>query len=480
MLADPQFWQESIADRQSQLAAHVPNTGSWDMITVNETGPHKGRYLFTVFETSQPGVQRHDLVTGETETLWHAPATGLGYRSFDATFWTPWGTLITAEENWTTAAAGSNSPYGRLFELKNPVDAPGITGPLTASSNEGADFVHQNIIPRVSHEGIQFDKARNMYFIDELDGGNIYKYTSAASFGDLMSGKQDYFAAGQTFVLRVGNGNVANATGSFSWIPITDKAGRAWPGALTITDLNGVRSVDGRNTTNLAAFKGTDYMRPEDMQMQTISGADYLYFTTTTTHEIYRVDLRGSTISVFADRNTIDLVTGLPVGNGLTNPDNLAIDHDGNIYIIEDRNGGVDDDIWFAKDLNKDGDLTDEGEGLALGQQRHARIRVHRHVFRSHQQAPGLGEHPAPNQRQRSDHPDHNSLEGVTESVTRMSQDNPSAPAGATVERRTGDQVAGAMLGGLVDDVRFSIELQFTYILLLLAVGSGWGSGCHT
>ena len=48
----------------------------------------------------------------------------------------------------------------------------------------------------------------------------------------------------------------------------------------------------------------------------------------------------------------------------MASPDNLAIDHDGNIYIVEDRNGGVDDDIWFAKDLNHDGDLTDAGEGI--------------------------------------------------------------------------------------------------------------------
>ena len=46
-------------------------------------------------------------------------------------------------------------------------------------------------------------------------------------------------------------------------------------------------------------------------------------------------------------------------------PDNLAIDHEGNVYIVEDRNGGVDDDIWFARDSNNDGDLSDEGEGLA-------------------------------------------------------------------------------------------------------------------
>lgn len=30
-----------------------------------------------------------------------------------------------------------------------------------------------------------------------------------------------------------------------------------------------------------------------------------------------------------------------------------------------DRNGGVNDDIWFAKDINHDGDLLDAGEGVA-------------------------------------------------------------------------------------------------------------------
>jgi secreted PhoX family phosphatase len=361
---NPLFQQQSIAERTTQLAGNRPNSGSWDMNTVNETGPHKGRFVFTVFETGQSGVQRHDLLSGQTDTIWQSPAPS-AHVSFDPSYWTPWGTFITAEESWCTAAAGcTTNRYGRLFELKNPLDASGISNPVSAASNINADFVHQNVIPRTSQEGIQFDKVRNMYFIDELDGGNIYKYTSAASFGDVMSGKAEYFAAGQTFVLRVGDGNTPNATGAFTWVPITDADGAALPGALTITDPNGVTSVDGRNTTNLPAFKGTDYMRPEDMQIQTVKNVDYLYVTTTSTHQIYRLDLENNTISVFADRNTIDLATGLPVGTALANPDNLAIDHDGNIYIIEDRNGGSDDDIWFAKDLNNDGDLNDPGEGI--------------------------------------------------------------------------------------------------------------------
>ena len=52
-------------DRKTQLAAGEPNSGVWDMITVNETGPHKGSFLFTLFETDQSGIQRTDLATGE-------------------------------------------------------------------------------------------------------------------------------------------------------------------------------------------------------------------------------------------------------------------------------------------------------------------------------------------------------------------------------------------------------------------------------
>jgi secreted PhoX family phosphatase len=179
-----------------------------------------------------------------------------------------------------------------------------------------------------------------------------------------LSGKADYFAAGQTFVLRVGNGNAANATGPYVWVPITDTNGVALPGALTITDPKGVTSVDARNTTNLTAFKGTDYQRPEDMQIQTVKGREYLYVTTTTTNQIYRLDLQNNIISVFADQLTINLATSVAVGSALANVDNLSIDGDGNIYIIEDFDGGNGDDIWMAKDLNGDGDLADPGEGL--------------------------------------------------------------------------------------------------------------------
>jgi uncharacterized protein len=203
-----------------------------------------------------------------------------------------------------------------------------------------------------------------MYFIDELNGGAIYKYTSAASLAHVKAGIDDYFAAGTTYVLRVGDGNTPNATGAYEWVAITYENGNSLPGAVVITE-NGVTSVDARATANENDFKGTDYQRPEDLQIQTVNGREYLYVATTTTHEVYRLDLQNQTISVFADRNSKDLATLKAVGTVFENPDNLAIDHDGNIYIVEDQPGGVRDDIWFARDLNKDGDLNDKGEGLA-------------------------------------------------------------------------------------------------------------------
>jgi hypothetical protein len=230
---NPDLRQESIADRTAQRAGLVPNSGSWDMNTLNETGWRKRRYLFTVFETGQSGVQRHDLSTGRTETIWQSPVAG-GHVAFDASFWTPRGTFITAEESWCDGPTGcTSSAYGRLFEFKNPTRAPGIFDPVTATSNDGADFAHANVIPRTSHEGIQ-------------------------------------------------------------------------SGALTITDPRGVRSVDARNTTNLPAFKGTDYQRPEDAQVQVVDGRESLYFATTTTNEVYRMDLTNNRISVFVNRATID------------------------------------------------------------------------------------------------------------------------------------------------------------------------------
>lgn len=332
------FSQKPLANRLNQLSLGQSNSGAWDMITANETGPDAGRYLFIPFETGTGGVQRVDLwnpdYNSRTVTIVNSGRSNA--VALDASYWTPWGSYLTAEESW-----GTNSDKGRIFE---------ITNPLTAGK-DGGTFVQRNIVPRVSHEGIQWDRNKNMYFIDELNGGSIYRYTPLNQ--SFTSGDQ-YFDKGKTQVLRVGDGNTDNAIGAYSWVDLTTAAGVPLPGAV-MTVAQGSIQLDGRATTDLAAFKGTNYQRPEDLQMKTLAnGTELLFFAATTTDNVYTIDLTNQTVKVFADRNTINAATGLPVGTAFNNTDNLAIDAKGNIYIIEDDGGG-NANIWFAKDANNDG-----------------------------------------------------------------------------------------------------------------------------
>ncbi len=335
LLANSAWTQRSVADRATQLAAGQFNSGSWDMIDSNRSGPDAGRYLFMGFETAQAGIQRYDRLTGTTVTLWSAPAAGAAV-AFDAGRWTPFGTYLTAEESW----GAQPQRYGRMFELMNPVSA----------GAGGGQLVHANGVARVAHEGLAFDRNNNLYYIDELNGGSIYRYSSATPLNGAT-----YFNGGTNAVLRVGDGNTTDATGNFSWVPFTNASGAGLASAVTITDPNGVTSVDGRATTQLAAYKGTGYQRPEDLEIQTKANGDQvLYVTATSSHQVFSINLASNRVQTFVSRATIDAATGLPVGLALTNPDNLAIDADGNIYIVEDQPAGQ-ADIWLAKDADGDG-----------------------------------------------------------------------------------------------------------------------------
>lgn len=325
------FSQIRIADRASQLNLGEPNSGGWDMITANETGVDAGRYLFIPFETSEAGVQRIDLKTGLVKTLVR-PGTQ-GFTKGDASRWTPWGSYLTAEESWEKGSA-----KGRLFELINPT---------TAAGSDDSRFVHRSIVPRVAHEGLAFDKENNLYFVDEFNGGSIYKYVSASPAATTGN---EYFSNGRTFVLQINGGDNADTAGSFIWIPITDATGGPIDG---ISVMNADGTIDGRETAKVV--KGTGYQRPEDIEIKTLANGDEMLFVATTaTHEVYSINLASNEAKLFVNRSTLDKSTGAPVGTSLANPDNLAIDAVGNIYIVEDQPAGM-ADIWFARDANNDG-----------------------------------------------------------------------------------------------------------------------------
>jgi secreted PhoX family phosphatase len=326
-LSNAKWSQRTLADRRTQNNRVInSNSGSFDMITSNATGPDAGRYLFMPFETGTAGVQRIDTQDPhyDTRTITIVQPGTQGFVSGDASRWTPWGGYLTAEESW-----GTGSVKGRLFEVTNPITA----------GQYGGHFVWRSILPRVAHEGLAFDEHNTLYFIDELNGGSIYKYVSAnpdATTGD------EFFAAGQSFVLRVGAGgqnentNGPAITGAATWVAITNATGGSIPGVSTVLPDG---TIDGRVTADNAAVKATGYNRPEDIEIQTLAdGTQLLYFNTTDsdinttgsdgTSRTYNLNLSTTVVQLFAAPQTRDLATGAAAGGAFRNADNLAIDHE--------------------------------------------------------------------------------------------------------------------------------------------------------
>ncbi len=93
-------------------------------------------------------------------------------------------------------------------------------------------------------------------------------------------------------------------------------------------------------------------------------------------HErIDAINLTDQTVGICADRNSIRSGDRPAGGVRPGEPENLAIDHDGHIYIIEDRNGGWTTTL-VRPTIIRDGDLTAPARALGAGRQWHHRIGV--------------------------------------------------------------------------------------------------------
>src|SRR5262249_6742820 len=116
-----------------------------DMNTVNETGSNPGRFLYRTHEIApNAGVSVTDLETGETRIV----AQRADWERFDGLVWTPWGTLLAAEE---INPGPTNVP--------DP-DFPNATAGLLYEIDPLSGAAHARPAVGVkSHEGARFDKA---------------------------------------------------------------------------------------------------------------------------------------------------------------------------------------------------------------------------------------------------------------------------------------------------------------------------------
>jgi len=368
------FEQHLVVNRVTLNALGLPATFStWDMIALDPTS----RFIFVPCEAGEgAGVFRYDTLTGRQVPMLVGNATGVrtadpkdfdpkddDFSRFDPATYTPWDTVLVGEE--TTG--------GRLFEIATVAKFPLGLSPQIETLLPGPTFhvTWKTSIPAVAHEGLRFDSEGTLYFIDEDNSGSFYKFVPV---------KTGSLAKGQTFVLKVSSftGNPAEnwnsatnittvRSGPAVWVPITDAQGNA----LTVANPFAYGNTTGGRTA-ADEVGGTPFGRPEDMDFHTLAnGNDVFYCTVTSEQLVVAVELVSGTSAIVHDfvRNSVTLneSTGLVVGGGsagFTSPDNIAMGHDGTVYIIEDNNPG---DIWRATDSNDDGVAESVGRWASLG-----------------------------------------------------------------------------------------------------------------
>ncbi|MBQ0720575.1 MAG: DUF839 domain-containing protein [Gammaproteobacteria bacterium] len=328
----PEGFSQSIVSDESDLNIYGGGHDDWhDMNTVNETGRMAGRYLYRTHEVrNHPeggAVSVVDLKTGESSIL----TQDLSYNALDGIRWTPWGTLLFAEET-----AG-----GRLFEIV--LDKKDLT--------QGSVY-DRPAVGRLAHEGIAVDAEGAVYMVDEwrglssgcsIDGetvkpcgGGIYKFVPEVA-GDLSSGS--LYVLG-VFDTPEGEYN----TGQGEWLGPVDP--------LTARESG-------------TAAGGASYQRPEDLEV--IDGTLYVAVTEGPRNDegdeyfegrVLAINLNSLQVSNFIKPGiNAPIEMGKPGDDGfqtgMDSVDNLGTTPDGKLMIVEDNKPS---DIWIAdKDHNGDG-----------------------------------------------------------------------------------------------------------------------------
>jgi uncharacterized protein len=306
---------------------------NFDMNTLNETGRQAGRFLYRTHETLENGaVSVTNLRTGLTRVL----AQRADWNRLDGIVWTPWHTLLIGEEMRPE----------RQPSLPDPTVPQALAGLVYEVDPRTGASVARPALGAKAHEGIRFDRRGNIYGISETapttmvgtpprprPGGYIFKFTPDHR-GDLSSG--------QLYALKIVNDR-GDRTGEAIWVPLDRQ--------LVQVDADAAGTLVG----------ATGYARPEDVETATSTGNDRnpsenLYVAVTDEHRVLRIEL--GTRRHDEDDDEIDndqtafvsdyVRQGVNAPADFNNPDNLALDKGGNLFITEDTTTPPGMDIWMA------------------------------------------------------------------------------------------------------------------------------------
>lgn len=356
----PKGFSQYIVSDESDLDIYPDSNDLNDMNTVNETGKRAERYLYRTHEV-RPGTGPYsggavsvvDLKTGKAKVL----AQRADWEALDGLVWTPWQTLLFAEETIAAQLPDPEVPGAQSGMLYEVIFAK--NDPTTAE-----EIKVRPMLGSLSHEGIETDEEGNVYVIDEDRVGSIYKFVPE-TYGDL--------SRGQLYALRVKNGV---KTGEAEWVAL---------------DMNQVQ-ISARIAAQ--AVKATPFCRPEDLER--IGRTLYAALTCEDATNPANIDGPGAVLAIkltvvpkvsyfvqpgvnvpFEVRPT----STAPGITGFKRPDNLANGPDGKLWIVEDNDNS---DIWVAlSDEDGDGysdgvylfaslkDQSAEGTGIYFGKDPH-------------------------------------------------------------------------------------------------------------
>lgn len=334
----PDGYTQTLVADETTLDVYPGADDLTDMNTVNETGRHAGRYLYRTQEVGSNGsLTVVDLQTGEAKVL----VQDAGYRRLDGLTWTPWGTLLFAEE----------TGGGRLFEAFLDPKDPTVVTRVEERPQVGIQ----------RHEGIGVGADGSVYVIDELNGGSIYKFVPERR-GDLSEG--------QLHALRLTG--LSDAEQVWDQATYPDKVGAFEWVALDMDQV----VTDADVAAN--AVSATEFGRPEDVQ---VIGST-LYVANTSEDRVVALDLAGMELTSYVEAGVNTPVEDHATQTtGFNGPDNLAVGPDGRLWVVEDNDWS---DIWVAgRDGGNDGvadevelfaslkDSGAEGSGIYFGKDPH-------------------------------------------------------------------------------------------------------------
>lgn len=290
----PSGFTQTMVQDETVLDVYPGVSDLHDMNTQNETGREAGRYLYNTYEVNDNGaVAVTDLKTGKATVI----AQRADWNRLDGIRWTAWGTLLVTEE----------TSGGKVYEVF--LDTKDLT--------KVTKIEERTALGSLRHEGIDLDKAGNVYVIDEYNGGSIYKFVPTTR-GDL--------SAGQLYALKLND--LSDADQLWNQTTFTDKVGAFEWVAL---DQNQV-VTDADVASNAVA--ATEFGRPEDVE---VIGTT-LYVANTSEDRVVAIDLKENVLTSFVEAGVNVPVEDQPAGvTGFNSPDNLAEGPDGALWIAEDN-----------------------------------------------------------------------------------------------------------------------------------------------